>query len=74
MVLLREKKQVRSSFIEEILEGANQILVTEQLLRQMDDNFSLSFHHYNDIQEWLNANPEKRDATLEIKKKIRLAK
>lgn len=28
-VLLREKKSVRSSFIEEILEGANQILVTE---------------------------------------------
>ena len=40
----------------------------------MDDNFSLSYHHYNDIQEWMSANPEKRDADLAAKKKIAVAK
>ena len=72
-VLLRGNKSVRTSFIEEILEGANQLIVSEQLLRQMDDSYSLSFHHYNDITSWLKDNPE-RGAEREMLMKIGVAK
>ena len=57
---------MRASFTEEILEGANQIQVTEKFLRQMlveyreiDDgfeNFTLAMQHYYEIELWIRQN------------------
>lgn len=47
-ICLRNLLHVRTSFIEEILEGANQILVAEKLLRIINKGHSLSYQNYED--------------------------
>jgi len=42
-VVILEKKHMRNSFIDEILEGANQILVAEHLFRKMPIKELLSY-------------------------------
>ena len=52
-LVISEKKHMRNSFIDEILEGANQILVSEHLIRNLPEQNLLSFSHKEDIEAWI---------------------
>ena len=55
-VVIMEKKHMRNSFIDEILEGANQILVAEHLFRKIPIKDLLSYQHSIDVKNWIKAN------------------
>jgi len=55
-VVIMEKKHMRNSFIDEILEGANQILVAEHLFRKIPIKELLSYQHSIDVKKWIKAN------------------
>ena len=44
-VVLKDKKYLRNSFIDELLESSNQLLVSESLLLKLPVKYSLSHHH-----------------------------
>ena len=71
-LVLRDQKQLRTSFIEEVLEGANQLLVADHELRIINDLHSLSYQHFRDMTHWINDYGQQFKTTrLPMAKKLR---